>query len=73
MKLLFILQNGGLAFWLGHLLERVHSGLNTKVYALCAYFQEKKRKKKHLIKKKGIRKSGPLKSLDRFTRELSGK
>jgi len=60
---LFILQNGGLAFWLDHLLERVHSGLKTKVYAQSAYFFHKKKKnKKHLIKKKAYeRKSGPLK------------
>ena len=58
MSLLFILENGGLAFWLGHLLERVHSGLKTKVYALCAYFHKKNKKEKHLIEKKAYENPG---------------
>jgi hypothetical protein len=58
MRLLFILQNGGLAFWLGHLLKRVHSGLKTKLYALRAYFREKNESEEHLMEKKAYENPG---------------
>ena len=43
------------SFWLGHLLDRVHSDLKTKVYALCAYFHKKNKKKKKSDKKKAYK------------------